>query len=100
MEERRVLQLITLILSLSSLILVCFRYHISNLKSTKRILISPIVFLVNVCAFYSYVLVENFFPSLLPISVDLSSHLWAAGLTLHSVITVIVLSYIYTKVHP
>jgi hypothetical protein len=99
MDERRVIQLITLAFSLTALIIFCYRYIISRTKTTKWILIYPIVFFINTCLFYSYVLIQALFPHLLPVHLDMSSHLWAAGLTLHASITVGVLAYVYTRMH-
>lgn len=90
--------MIALTCSLAGAIHFIYRAYLSR-RTTRRVLIVPIVYLLHTFIYYSLVLLSQ---EALDIDhrilgYDLNFHDWRPGLTIHAIITVVFLGYAYLR---
>lgn len=98
MEPRRYFQILVLVVGLVSLILAIARAYYGS-RYMRCVLVAPIIFLGHVSFYYMTVLLsqEGVDWDHILLGNDLSFHAWAAGLSLHAIITVCYLVYAVSK---
>ena len=98
LDVRRVFQIISLIIAITSMATIVYRYYIAR-QCTRRILIAPIVYLCHVALYYSVVLLswEAIDLDHILFGCDLQFHAWSAGVNVHAIITVVFLAYAYWR---
>jgi hypothetical protein len=92
MEPRRIVQLISLLTSLSATFVLLYYFFIDKQRIHRLALIAPILYLVHLSVFYSAVLLST-----VGLICAESFSSWSSGVRLHSVITVLVLAYVVVR---
>jgi len=91
-EPRRWLQLVSLIAAAFTSAVILFRFCVAQNGKCKKFLIAPLLYLGHVSFFYLCVFLDV--ANIIDITFFSS---WSAGVTLHSIITLSVMSYIIYK---
>jgi hypothetical protein len=98
MDSRRWAQLFTIVLSFASGLGLSFHTHWLG-KNRTNILIAPIVYFFHVAFYYIAVNLSASYIDLDKIlfGIDIGFHWWSVGVTIHSIITILFLSYAAIK---